>query len=236
MRHDNWKHRRELGHPAEPSHRSTGPHPRRGLRRAGYGGTSPVGSYPTNGYGLHDMAHTVWEWTVDWYSAPIATLGDGCCVPVDPREPSPADSLDPAQPQFRIPRKVIKGGSFGCADSYCMRYRPAPRRPQVVDTGMSHIGFAASCNIGIEPDVQRTHIGIVLDLPDVARWESWVAARHGARTEAWLRIATKESGIDSVTAGRGGRAPARGSSSAGGCLGTARSELTVRRRRARCRG
>ncbi len=50
-------------------------------------------------------------------------------------------SYDPAQPQFRIPRKVIKGGSFLCADSYCMRYRPAARRPQMVDTGMSHIGF-----------------------------------------------------------------------------------------------
>ena len=51
------------------------------------------------------------------------------------------DSYDPAQPQFKIPRKVIKGGSFLCADSYCMRYRPAARRPQMVDTGMSHIGF-----------------------------------------------------------------------------------------------
>jgi formylglycine-generating enzyme required for sulfatase activity len=40
-----------------------------------------------------------------------------------------------------MPRKVIKGGSFLCADSYCRRYRPAARRPQMVDTGMSHIGF-----------------------------------------------------------------------------------------------
>ncbi|MFF2027157.1 SUMF1/EgtB/PvdO family nonheme iron enzyme, partial [Streptomyces sp. NPDC058171] len=45
------------------------------------------------------------------------------------------------QPQFRVPRRVIKGGSFLCADSYCRRYRPAARRPQMVDTGMSHIGF-----------------------------------------------------------------------------------------------
>ena len=51
------------------------------------------------------------------------------------------DSYDPAQPQFRIGRKVVKGGSFLCADSYCLRYRPAARRPQMVDTGMSHIGF-----------------------------------------------------------------------------------------------
>ena len=48
---------------------------------------------------------------------------------------------DPRQPQFRVPRKVIKGGSFLCADSYCLRYRPSARRPQMIDTGMSHIGF-----------------------------------------------------------------------------------------------
>ena len=47
----------------------------------------------------------------------------------------------PAQPQFAVPRKVIKGGSFLCADSYCRRYRPAARRPQMIDTGMSHVGF-----------------------------------------------------------------------------------------------
>lgn len=40
-----------------------------------------------------------------------------------------------------VPRKVVKGGSFLCADSYCLRYRPAARRPQMVDTGTSHVGF-----------------------------------------------------------------------------------------------
>jgi sulfatase modifying factor 1 len=51
------------------------------------------------------------------------------------------ESLDPGQPQFAIPRRVVKGGSFLCADSYCQRYRPAARRPQMIDTGMSHVGF-----------------------------------------------------------------------------------------------
>ncbi len=50
-------------------------------------------------------------------------------------------SYDAAQPQFRIPRKVVKGGSYLCADSYCLRYRPAARRPQMIDTGMSHVGI-----------------------------------------------------------------------------------------------
>jgi sulfatase modifying factor 1 len=108
----------------------------------GYGSTAPVGSFPANGYGLFDMAGNVWEWTSDWFtSAHPEAAQHPCCVPIDPRGGSPQSSLDPAQPQFPVPRKVIKGGSFLCADSYCMRYRPAARRPQMIDTGMSHIGF-----------------------------------------------------------------------------------------------
>ncbi len=97
---------------------------------AGYGRTAPVGSFPANDYGLFDMAGNVWEWTTDWYAA--NREGNPCCE---------AGSYDPQQPQFRVPRKVIKGGSFLCADNYCLRYRPAARRPQMIDTGMSHIGF-----------------------------------------------------------------------------------------------
>jgi len=108
----------------------------------GYGATMPVGSFPANGYGLHDMAGNVWEWTADWYALghqPEETVG--CCVPSSSRVADEAGSYDPAQPHVRVPRRVVKGGSFLCADNYCLRYRPAARRPQPIDTGMSHIGF-----------------------------------------------------------------------------------------------
>jgi sulfatase modifying factor 1 len=104
----------------------------------GYGSTAPVASFPPNGYGLFDLAGNVWEWTSDWYQGHESR--PSCCVPDNPRGGSRDESVDEGQP-FAVPRKVVKGGSFLCADSYCQRYRPAARRPQMIDTGMSHIGF-----------------------------------------------------------------------------------------------
>jgi formylglycine-generating enzyme required for sulfatase activity len=124
-----------------------GDFPWRNTPADGFERTAPVGTYPPNDYGLSDMTGNVWEWTDDWFSD-VADSG-GCCVPRDPRGPSMEASFDPRQPQFRVPRKVVKGGSFLCADEYCRRYRPGARRPQMIDTGMSHIGFR--CAAGTAP-------------------------------------------------------------------------------------
>lgn len=107
----------------------------------GYERTSPVGAFPPNGYGLHDMIGNVWEWTTDWYQPrhPREQI-KACCIPRNPRGPAADGSYDPDQP-IKIPRKVLKGGSHLCAPNYCRRYRPAARYPEPVDTSTSHVGF-----------------------------------------------------------------------------------------------
>ena len=97
----------------------------------GYEGTSPPGAFPPNGYGLLDMIGNVWEWTCDPFSE---TPPAPCCGPA-------------AGPH--VVRRVIKGGSHLCAPGYCLRYRPAARQSEDVDTSTSHIGFR--CVIREEP-------------------------------------------------------------------------------------
>jgi sulfatase modifying factor 1 len=119
-----------------------GEFPWQNLCADGFERTSPVGAFPPNGYGLFDMAGNVWEWTTDWFRARHEPgVSSPCCVPDNPRNGPVETSCDPAQPQIRIPRKVVKGGSFLCAPNYCRRYRPAARHAQMIDSGMSHIGF-----------------------------------------------------------------------------------------------
>jgi formylglycine-generating enzyme required for sulfatase activity len=119
-----------------------GEFPWQNLNSDGYEGTSPVGAFPANGYGLFDMAGNVWEWTSDFFRPrhtedPIKS----CCTPRNPRietyEQNQITHLTDAQ----IPRRVVKGGSHLCAPNYCLRYRPAARQGEAVETSTSHIGF-----------------------------------------------------------------------------------------------
>jgi formylglycine-generating enzyme len=102
-----------------------GEFPWQNLLADGYAGTSPVGAFPPNGYGLYDMTGNVWEWTC---TEPVAAAVERpCCAPTEPGE--------------HIPRRVIKGGSHLCAPNYCLRYRPAARQFEAVDTSTGHIGI-----------------------------------------------------------------------------------------------
>ena len=117
-----------------------GEFPWQNLLKDGYERTSPVGTFPPNAYGLFDMAGNVWEWTTDWYRPKHVPSSKESCCSVSVRA-AIDESYDPAQPEFHIPRKVLKGGSHLCAPNYCLRFRPAARSPQMIDTSMSHLGF-----------------------------------------------------------------------------------------------
>ena len=100
------------------------------LLEDGHAGTSPVGCFPPNGFGLYDMTGNVWEWTADSYSRHHAP--ESCC---GPPPPTGEETTGDAQP------RVVKGGSHLCAPSYCLRYRPAARQGEAADTSTGHIGF-----------------------------------------------------------------------------------------------
>jgi formylglycine-generating enzyme len=114
--------------------------PNLNTRADGYVLTAPVKSYKPNGYGLYDMAGNVWEWCSDWYRLDAyllveAPLVDG--VLLNPQ--GPTKSFDPGEPL--APKRVHRGGSFLCSDSYCSSYRPSARRGTTPDSSMSHLGF-----------------------------------------------------------------------------------------------
>jgi formylglycine-generating enzyme len=115
----------------------------------GYERTSPVKSFPPNGHGLYDNAGNVWEWTSDFYTPEHAEPGHPCCVPRNPRVVSPDQSYEIGAAGIPTARRVTKGGSHLCAPNYCLRYRPAARQGQAVDSTTSHIGFR--CVVRPEP-------------------------------------------------------------------------------------
>jgi formylglycine-generating enzyme len=126
-------------------HRSNtwqGNFPHENLAADGFERTSPVMAFPPNGYGVYDMIGNAWEWTADWWSSKhAADPAKPCCTPDNPRGGREEESYDPCQPQIKIPRRVLKGGSHLCAPNYCRRYCPAARHAEPVDTSTSHVGF-----------------------------------------------------------------------------------------------
>lgn len=98
------------------------------LKADGYEGTSPVEAFPANGYGLYDMTGNVWEWTASAFAPHRSeNVKKSCCTPGTSGE--------------HIARMAVKGGSHLCAPNYCLRYRPAARQGEAVDTSACHIGF-----------------------------------------------------------------------------------------------
>lgn len=107
-----------------------GDFPRRNTRVDGYLGTAPVGAYPPNGYGLHNMAGNVWEWCADWFGT-------------DRHRATPRDN--PTGPPTGAAR-VLRGGSYLCHRSYCNRYRVAARSSNTPDSSSGNTGFRVAAD------------------------------------------------------------------------------------------
>jgi formylglycine-generating enzyme required for sulfatase activity len=106
-------------------------------------GTTPVGSFVANAFGLLDMIGNVWEWTSDPYEPGHVTVA-ACCAGT---RGSVTDPLAVGPPSY-----VLKGGSYLCAENYCRRYRPAARIPQAADSSSSNVGFRCAADL---PDSER---------------------------------------------------------------------------------
>ncbi|WP_441613577.1 MULTISPECIES: formylglycine-generating enzyme family protein [unclassified Cupriavidus] len=111
-------------------------------KAGGAPGTSPVGTFPANGYGLHDMTGNAWQWVTDWYR-PDQFQREAALGRLIENPAGPVASWDPGEPGVPVnaPKRVTRGGSFLCNEDYCLSYRPSARRGTDPDSGMSHLGF-----------------------------------------------------------------------------------------------
>jgi formylglycine-generating enzyme required for sulfatase activity len=87
------------------------------------------------------MHGNVWEWCADWYRDDYYASVSNQLLQ-DPQGPS--TSYDPQEPT--VPKKVVRGGSFLCNDSYCKGYRVTSRMKTATDTGLEHTGFRCVSN------------------------------------------------------------------------------------------
>ncbi len=91
----------------------------------GFKGLAPVGSFPPNAYGLYDITGNVWEWCSDWF---------------DPEYYQHGPKDNPTGPPSGKER-VLRGGSWLCAENYCLGYRVAARNHTEPDSGLNNLGF-----------------------------------------------------------------------------------------------
>lgn len=104
----------------------------------GYFGAAPVKSYPSNDFGLYDMAGNVWEWCADRYH--VAAYEDAAQSDTRKDPQGPETSYDPLDPYVKG-KYVMRGGSYLCNDSYCSGYRNSRRMPSEASSGANHKGF-----------------------------------------------------------------------------------------------